>query len=159
MELWRSGNSVGQKLGAGTDLGLSAGNDPAVTSSIAVAGGGTPGWCLWRLSGHDLQLHAFRVEGGYIEPQAVLAIFAGVKVKDEELESFGPYDVWVAECGCKLPIATLLPEIETQSCAGCRVAVASASGKVSTWPARDWSGRIPATAPECRNRKKIDTSD
>lgn len=145
MELWRPGNPVRQEFGVATDLGPAAGNN----------GGDDPGPYLWRLSGLDLRLHAFRVDGGYIEPQAMLAIFGGTKVKDEELESYGPYEVWVAECGYKLPCVALLPEIEAPSCAGCRVA--TAPGTVAgTRPVRDWSQAEPLRSrPNAGARRKL----
>lgn len=124
-----------------TSLALSVDQHRAVVSSVLVERSDTPNLYLWRMSGHDMQTHAFRVDGDYVEPSAVLAIFENEIKKDADFESYGPYEVWVAECGSMLPIAMVLPPSEDRVCIGCRVMVeASPLKPLRTAPTvRDWS--------------------
>lgn len=127
-------------VGDGTHLELCVENDQAIVSSVLSVHGDDSDRYRWRLSGHDLKLHAFRVEGGYVEPRAALAILETGNLKDEELISFGPYEVWVAECGYMLPIAMVLPQCDGNSCVGCRVSIESPRREAPAAPTvRDWS--------------------
>lgn len=75
----------------------------------------------WRLSGSDFRLHAFLAADGYVEPHELCAFVAE---SGSDFETFGPYEVWVAECGHAVPKAMLLPAVASHSgCPGCKIRV------------------------------------
>jgi hypothetical protein len=148
MEVRRPGNTAQRNTGSTgvtikrrmssdeTNTDVPVANDSAIVSSVLVERSDTPKAYLWRLSGNDLQIHAFRVDGGYVVPRAALSIFENRTTQNAEFESFGPYEVWVAECGHMLPVAMVLPHSEDRICVGCRVTVKSSP--LQPPPGRDW---------------------
>lgn len=111
---------------------------------------------VWRLSGRDMHLHALRIDGGYLEPRAMLSIFGNATYKtNAEVESYGPYDVWVAACGHLLPIAMALPPVGDTVCAGCRLVMDTppVRSPCAGPHVRDWSKTEPL-----RRRPNADAS-
>lgn len=78
----------------------------------------------WRLVGTDARQHAFASEGGYLDSADMVSILSAEGALGFE-EIFGPYEVYVSECGLTVPIAMLLTASTGKPCTACRVRTGS----------------------------------
>lgn len=78
----------------------------------------------WHLVGTDAHQHAFTSEGGYLVSTDMVSILSAESGLELE-EIFGPYEVYVSECGLTVPIAMLLTVSTGKPCTACRVRTGS----------------------------------